>query len=74
MLQIEFTFHPEITEQWLPSARSTNDISTDFFEKNAMLWFKMSSTHHNKILHTSRQLHSCNMHKILLWSLDHILI
>ena len=33
----------------------------------------MSSTHHNEILHTSRQLHCRDVCKIPLWSVKHIL-
>ena len=42
-----------------PGARPTNDISIELEirSKFAVLWFKMYSTDHNEILHTSRQLH-----------------
>ena len=40
-----------------PGARPTNDISIEFEirPKFAVFWFKMYSTDHNEILHTSRQ-------------------
>ena len=39
-----------------PGARPTNDISIEFEirPKFAVLWFKMYSTDHYEILHTSR--------------------
>ena len=42
-----------------PGACPTNDISIEFEigPKSAVLWFKMYSTDHNKILHMSQQLH-----------------
>ena len=55
---------------WTPAAHPPNDISTEFEipPKFAVLWFKMYSADHNKILHLSQQ---CN--KILLWLVDNIL-
>ena len=53
----------------------TNYISIEFEirSKFVLLWIKMYSTDHNKILHTSRQCNSCGMCKISLWSVDQIL-
>ena len=49
-----------------PGARPTNDISveSEIRPKFAVLWFKMYSTDRNEILHTSRQLHCCDVCKI----------
>ena len=67
-------------DSWLqdissPGTRPTNDISIEFeIRPNlAVLWFKMYSTEHNEILHTSRQLHCGDVCKISLWSVKHIL-
>ena len=40
----------------MPGARPTNDISieVEIRQKYAELWFKIYSTNHNEILHTSR--------------------
>ena len=53
-----------------PGARPTNGISIEFEirPKFAVLWFKMFSTDHNEILHTSRQLRCRDVCKISLWS------
>ena len=58
-----------------PGACPTNDISMEceIQPKFAVLWFKMYSTDHKEILHTSQQFNSRDMCKILLWSADHIL-
>ena len=52
----------------LPGARPTNDISIEFEirPKFAVLWFKMYSTDHNEILHTSRQCNCRDVCKISL--------
>ena len=59
----------------IPGARPNNDISVEFEirQKFAGLWFKMYSTDHNEILHTSRQLHCRDVCKISLWSVTYIL-
>ena len=58
-----------------PGARPTNDISIEFEirPKFAGLWFKMHSTDHNEILHTSRQCNCRDVCKISLWSVTYIL-
>ena len=58
-----------------PGARLTNDFSIEFeIRPNfVVLWFKMRSTDHNKILHISRQCNCCEVCKISLWSVKHIL-
>ena len=58
-----------------PGASPTNDISIEFVirPKIAVLWFKIYSTDHNKILHTSRQYNCRDVCKISLWSIKHIL-
>ena len=38
-----------------------------------MLLFITYSANHNKILHMSRQCYCCDVYKILLWSIDHVL-
>ena len=56
--------------------RPTNDISIKFEIQQkfaTVLWFKVHSTNHNEILHTSRQLHCRDVCKISLWSVQHIL-
>ena len=59
----------------LPGARPTNDISIEFEirPKFAVLWFKLYSTDHNEILHTSRQCNCLDVCKISLLSVEHIL-
>ena len=74
---------PSIQDEWLKcvtpgvstSIRPTNCISIEFEirPKFAVLWFKMYSTDHNEILHTSRQCNCPDMYKISLWSVEHIL-
>ena len=51
-------------------AHPTNDILFKFEieSKFLVLWFKISSTDHNKIFHMSRQCYCRDMYKILLWS------
>ena len=51
-----------------PGGHPTHVISIKFKipQKFQMLWFKMCSTDHSKILHTSWQLHCHDMYKILL--------
>ena len=58
----------------LPGARPTNDISIEFEIRTtfAVLWFKIFSINHNKILHRSRHCNCRDMCKILLWSVKHI--
>ena len=58
-----------------PGARPTNDISIEFEirPKFAGLWFKIYSTDHNEILHTSQQLRCRDVCKISLWSVTYIL-
>ena len=62
-------------DYWWPGARPTNDISIEFEiqPKFAVLWFKMYSTDHNEILHTSRQCKCRDVCKISLLSVKHIL-
>ena len=57
-----------------PGASPTNDISIEFeIRPNfVVLYFKMYSTDHNEILHTSRQLHCRDVCKISLWSVQYI--
>ena len=52
-----------------PSPCPTNSISIKFAirPKFEVLWFKMHSTDHNEILHTSRQLHCPDMCKLPFW-------
>ena len=59
----------------LPGARPTSVISIEFeIEWNfVILLFIIYSTDHNEILHTSRHYYCCDVCKILLWSVDHIL-
>ena len=61
--------------EWRPGARPTNDISIEFeIRPNfAVLWFKMFSTDHNEISHTSRQCNCRDVCKISLWSSMYIL-
>ena len=47
-----------------------NGISTEF---EIQPKFEIYSTDHNKILHTSQQLHCRDLCKISLWSIKHIL-
>ena len=58
-----------------PCAHPNNDTSIEFeiLPKFAMLWYEIYSTDHNEILHTSRQLHSRDVYKISVWSVEHIL-
>ena len=49
--------------------RYFNQIRSKF----EVLWFKMSSTNHNKILHMSRQCYCRDMCKILLWSTEYVM-
>ena len=58
-----------------PGARPTNDISIEFEirPKFAVLWFKMYSTDHYKILHTSRQCNCRDVGNISLWLVKQIL-
>ena len=63
--------YPDISDQvWWPDARPTNDISIEFEirPKFAVLWFKMYSTDHNEIVHTSRQCNCRDMCKSSLLS------
>ena len=48
--------------------RPTNDISIELeiWPKYAVLWFKIYSTDHNEILHTSLQCNCCDMCKIFV--------
>ena len=56
----------QYTEAWRPSY-GTNDISIqlDIRPTFAVLCFKMNSTDHNEILHTSRQCNCRDVWKIL---------
>ena len=62
-------------QESLSGARPTNGISIEFEirSKYGALWFKICSTEHNEILHTSRQLRCRDVCKILLWSVQHVL-
>ena len=53
----------------------TNRISIEFKIQSdfAMLWFKMCSTDHNKMLHTSRQCYCYDVCKSSLWSVEYIM-
>ena len=57
-----------------PGGGPTNDISTELKirPKFAVLWFKIFSTDHKEILHTSRQLHSWRVQNFL-WLVTYIL-
>ena len=57
-----------------PGARPTNDISIEFEirPKFASLWFEMSSTNHDEILHKSRQYNCRDVCKISLWSVQQV--
>ena len=59
----------------MPGARPTNDISIEFEirPKFAVLWFKICSTDHNEMLHTSRQYNCRDVCKISLLSVKYIL-
>ena len=52
-----------------------NDISIEFeIRPNfAVFWFKMYSTDHNEILHTSRQCNCRDVCKVSLWSVMYFL-
>ena len=52
-----------------PGVSAINDIST----KYAVLWFKIYSTDHDNILHTSQQWHCCGVCQISLWSVTYVL-
>ena len=58
-----------------PGARPTNDIAIEFEirSKFGVLFFKICSTDHNKILHMSRQLLCCDVCKISLWLVEYFL-
>ena len=58
----------------IPGACPTNDISIEFeiLPKFAVLWFKMYSTDHHKILHTSQQCNCREVCKIPWRSIKHI--
>ena len=55
-------------------AHPTNNISIELeiWPKFAVLWFEMSWTDHDEILHISWHLHCCDMCQISLWSFEHI--
>ena len=55
-------------------ARPTNGIWIEFeiLSKLGVLQFTIYLTNHNKILHTSGQLHCRDMCKIMLWSVEYI--
>ena len=55
-----------------PGANPTNDMSIEFGIQPifAVLWFKLWSTNHNEILHTSRQFNCCDISKISLLSIS----
>ena len=58
-----------------PCTRPTNDISTEFEiqPKYTLPWFKMGSTYHYEILHTSQQCNCRDMYKISLRLVGYIL-
>ena len=58
-----------------PRARPAYDISIKFEiqAKFVVLWFKMGSTDHNEILHTSRQYYYRDVCKISLWSAEYVM-
>ena len=58
-----------------PSVHPTNGIAIEYEiqSKFTVLWFKIYSTNHNKILYTSRQCHYCDMCKTLLWSVEYVI-
>ena len=58
-----------------PGGRPTKNILIKFeiWPKYVVLWFKMYSTNHNKILHTSRQCNCRDVCKISLWLVEQIL-
>ena len=60
---------------WRSGVRPTNDISIKFEiqPKFVVLWFKMYSTDHNEILHTSRQCNCRDVSEISLWLVEYIL-
>ena len=55
-----------------PGCHPTNDIliEFEFGSKFVVLWFRMCSSDHNKILHMSWQWYCRGMCKISLWSVD----
>ena len=59
----------------IPGARPTSNISIEFESrpKFEVLWVKMYSADHNEILFMSRQFHCCDVCKISLRSVWHIL-
>ena len=59
----------------MPGARPTDGISIKFkiVTKFEVLQFKICSTNHNEILHTSQQYNCHDVCKILLWSVVYIL-
>ena len=58
-----------------PGPCPTNDILIEFEirPKFEVLKFKMYSAAHNEILQTSRQCICCDVCKISMWSVEHIL-
>ena len=74
--EVQNPSHQSISVQylWSPGPRPTNDISIDLEirSKFQVQWFKMYSTDHNKILHTSWQCNCCDFSKISLWSIEYI--
>ena len=60
---------------WITRPRPTDGISIEFEIRSTfgVLYFKMFSVDHNKILHTSLQLYCRDVYKILLWSVESVL-
>ena len=58
-----------------PALHPTNLISIKLkiWSKFTVLWFKIWSTDHNEILHTSRQCYCGDLCKLLLWSVEYIM-
>ena len=58
-----------------PGGRPTNDISIELEIqwKFVMLLFITYLVDHNEMLHTPRQWHCRDVHKMWLWSAEHIL-
>ena len=69
-------WHDESCETEGPAgARSTDGISIKFeiWPKFAVLWFKIYSRDHNKVLHSSRNCYCCDGCKISLWSAENVM-
>ena len=59
----------------LPGTCPTDGILIEFEIRSqfAVLWFKICSTNHRKILHMSQQCYCRDMCKILLWSAKYVM-